>query len=49
MSLDSAQDLKESPLWGPGARLAELVVRHTNREDLEGYTEALLEELQDDE
>ncbi|QCC60776.1 hypothetical protein NP511_02205 [Natrinema thermotolerans] len=45
MTLDFAGDLKTSPLWGPGARLAELVVRHANREDLEGHTEALLEEI----
>ncbi|GAB3669589.1 hypothetical protein [Halopiger thermotolerans] len=48
MTLDFAKDLKLSDLWGPGVRLAELVVRHANREDLEGYTEALLDELEDD-
>lgn len=44
-TVDLAKDVKDSPLWGPGARLAELSVRHANREDLEGYTEALLEEV----
>ncbi|AFZ74589.1 hypothetical protein [Natronobacterium gregoryi] len=45
MTLDLAKDLKTSPLWGPGARLAEVVVRHAEREDLEGYVEGLLEEV----
>ncbi|ELY96643.1 hypothetical protein C482_15483 [Natrialba chahannaoensis JCM 10990] len=45
MALDLAKDLKVSSLWGPGARLAELAVRHSNREDLDHYAEALLEEV----
>lgn len=47
MTLDFAKGLKESPLWGPGARLAELVVRHAEREDLEAHVEALLEEVEE--
>ncbi|OIB59378.1 hypothetical protein [Natrialba sp. SSL1] len=47
LTLDITKDLKDSPLWGAGARLAELVVRHADREDLEHYTEALLEEVED--
>lgn len=46
LTLDLAKDLKNSPLWGPGARLAELTIRHANREDLEGYIEALAEEVE---
>ncbi|SFS63444.1 hypothetical protein [Halostagnicola kamekurae] len=45
LTLEFAKDLKGSPLWGPGARLAELVVRHADREDLDGYVAALLEEV----
>ncbi|AXR80978.1 hypothetical protein [Natrarchaeobaculum sulfurireducens] len=45
LTLDLARDLKRSPLWGPGAKLAELTIRHANRDDLEGYVEALLEEV----
>ncbi|MFC6764792.1 hypothetical protein [Natrinema soli] len=43
---DFAKDLKDSELWGPGARLAELTVKHGNRDDLEAHTEALLEEIE---
>ncbi|AHG00986.1 hypothetical protein HALLA_12210 [Halostagnicola larsenii XH-48] len=43
--LEFAKDLKQSELWGPGARLAELVVRHADREDLDGYVAALLDEV----
>ena len=44
---DFAQDLISSDLWGPGARLAEIVVKHGNRKDLESDVEALLEEVED--
>ncbi|WP_265112250.1 hypothetical protein [Halosolutus halophilus] len=40
-----AHDLKPSSLWGPGARIAELAVKHGNRENLEGHVEALLKEV----
>ncbi|RQG93705.1 hypothetical protein [Natrarchaeobius oligotrophus] len=42
---DFARDLKSTSLWGPGAHLAELAVKHGSREGLESYTEALLEEV----
>jgi hypothetical protein len=45
MTISLAKDLKQSPLWGPGVRLAELTVKHGNRDDLEGHAEALLEEV----
>lgn len=43
-----ARDLETSELWGPGAQIAEIAVRHGEREDLEGHVEALLEEVSDD-
>ncbi|ELY58724.1 hypothetical protein [Natronococcus jeotgali] len=43
---DFAKDLKSSKLWGPGARLAELTVKHANRDDLVAHTEALFEEVE---
>ncbi|MDJ1433559.1 hypothetical protein [Halostagnicola sp. A-GB9-2] len=46
LTLEFSKDLKASPLWGPGVRLAELVVRHAERDDLGHYVEALLEEVE---
>ncbi|WP_160064539.1 hypothetical protein [Natronorubrum halalkaliphilum] len=45
MTLDFAKDLKTSPLWGPGTRLAELTIRHSKRDELEHYVGELLEEV----
>ncbi|WP_265109153.1 hypothetical protein [Halosolutus halophilus] len=45
---DFAHDLKPSSLWGPGTRIAELAVKHGNREDLDGAVEALCEALEED-
>lgn len=41
-----ATDLKSCSVWGPGPRLAELTVKHGDRDDLESYTAALLEEVE---
>lgn len=41
-----ATDLKSYSVWGLGPQLAELAVKHGDRDDLESYTAALLEEVE---
>lgn len=40
-------DCRQSPLFGPGAAIAELDAKHSARKDLEGYVEQLLEDVRE--